>query len=217
MKLTDFHTHTYLSDGVLGPAEHLRRLVVQGLDAVAITDHVDSSTIDHVLNSLDQIRYDFEEHITFLPGVEITHVLPSQIPELARKAKQRNFLVVVHGETIVEPVVQGTNEAAVKCPDVDILAHPGILTFKEAKWAEDNEVFLEITTRCGHSLGNGLVAELALKTGAKMVLNTDSHAPRDFISHELRDKTALGSGIPRSMFEEMFVKNPEEIIKRIIK
>ncbi|MHA1515970.1 MAG: PHP domain-containing protein, partial [Candidatus Heimdallarchaeaceae archaeon] len=94
MKLTDFHTHTLLSDGALMPAEHLRRLIVRGLDAVAITDHVDSSNIDHVLNSLDNIRYDFEEYITFLPGVEITHVLPSQISELARKAKQRNFLEV---------------------------------------------------------------------------------------------------------------------------
>jgi len=217
MKLTDFHTHTYLSDGVLAPAEQLRRLIVQGLDAVAITDHVDSSTIDFVLDSLDKIRYDFEEHITFLPGVEITHVLPKQIPVLARKAKQRNFLVLVHGETIVEPVVSGTNEAAVKCSDVDILAHPGILTFKEAKWAKENEVFLEITTRGGHSLGNGLVAELAMKTGAKMLINTDSHFPRDFLTHDLREKTALGSGIPRSMFEEVFVRNPEELIKRIIK
>ncbi len=217
MKLTDFHSHTYLSDGVLVPAEHLRRLVVQGLDAVAITDHVDSSTIDFVLDSLDKIRFDFEEYITFLPGVEITHVPPSQIPILARKAKQKNFLVVVHGETIMEPVMPGTNEAAVKCSDVDILAHPGMLTFKEAKWAKDNEVFLEITTRGAHGLTNGLVADMAMKAGSKMVVNTDSHSPRDFLTHDLREKTALGARIPRNMFEEIFVDNPEEIIKRIIK
>ncbi len=217
MKLTDFHSHTYLSDGVLGPAEHIRRLIVQGLDAIAITDHVDSSTIDFVLDSLDKIRYDFEEYITFLPGVEITHVLPSQIPILAREAKQRNFLVVVHGETIMEPVVSGTNEAAVKCSDVDILAHPGILSFKEAKWAKDNEVFLEITTRGTHGLTNGLVADLAMKTGAKMVLNTDSHAPKDFLTLKLQENTALGANIPRNLFEEIFAKNPEELIKRVIK
>jgi len=217
MKLTDFHTHTLLSDGALMPAEHLRRLIVRGFNAVAITDHVDSSNIDHVLNSLDNIRCDFEEYITFIPGVEITHVLPSQIPELARKAKQRNFLVLVHSETIVEPIIEGTNKAALKCSDVDILAHPGILTFKDAQLAKDNEVFLEVTTRGGHSLGNGLAADLAMKAGAKLILNTDAHQPRDFISEGLREKTALGAGIPRSMFEEVFVKNPQEIIKRIIK
>ena len=100
MKLTDFHNHTLLSDGALMPAEHIRRLIVRGLYAVAITDHVDSSNIDHVL---------------------------------------------------------------------------------------------------------------------KLILNTDAHQPRDFLSESLREKTALGSGIPRSMFDEVFVKNPEEIIKRIIK
>ena len=217
MKLTDFHTHTLLSDGALTTADLIRRLIVGGLNAVAITDHVDSSNIDHVLNSLDKIRYDFEEYITFLPGVEITYALPKQIPELARKAKQRNFLVVVHGETVVESVYEGTNRTALKCPDVDILAHPGIITFKDAQLAKENEVFLEITTRGGHSLGNGLVADLAMKAGAKLILNSDAHQPRDFINENLREKTALGSGIPRSMFEEIFVKNSQEIIKRIFK
>ncbi|MCG3221366.1 MAG: histidinol phosphate phosphatase domain-containing protein [Candidatus Heimdallarchaeota archaeon] len=139
------------------------------------------------------------------------------MPVLAKKAKQRNFLVVVHGETIVEPVIEGTNRAAIMCPDVDILAHPGILSLEDAQLAKDNDVFLEITTRGGHSLGNGLVAELAMKTGAKLILNTDSHRPGDFLTKELRDKTALGSGIPKNMFEEIFIKNPEELVKRITK
>lgn len=129
MKLSDFHTHTLLPDGVLTPAELIRRLIVRGLD---------------------------------------------------------------------------------------ILAHPGILTMEEVQIAKDNDVFLEITTRGGHSLGNGLVAELAMKTGAKLILNTDSHSPRDFLTKELREKTALGAGTPETMFEEMFVKNPEELVKRIV-
>ena len=215
MKLTDFHTHTILSDGALTPSEHLRRMIVKNIAAAGITDHVDSATIDHILNSLDKMRYDFDEYITFLPGVEITHVLPSKIAELAKKAKKRNFLVVVHGESIVEPVIEGTNRAALECTDVDILAHPGILTIEEAQLAKDNDVFLEITTRGGHSLGNGRVADLAIETGAKMILNTDSHQPKEFITEELREKTALGAGIPRSMFEEIFVKNADELIKRI--
>ena len=55
-----------------------------------------------------------------------------------------------------------------------------------------------------------------MKTGAKLILNTDSHRPRDFLTKELREKTALGAGIPETMFEEMFIKNPEELVKRII-
>ncbi|MHA1515969.1 MAG: histidinol phosphate phosphatase domain-containing protein, partial [Candidatus Heimdallarchaeaceae archaeon] len=88
---------------------------------------------------------------------------------------------------------------------------------KDAQLAKDNEVFLEITTRGGHSLGNGLVADLALKAGAKLILNIDAHQPRDFISESSQEKTALGAGIPISMFEEVFVKNSEQIIRRIMK
>ncbi|MHA1405973.1 MAG: histidinol phosphate phosphatase domain-containing protein [Candidatus Heimdallarchaeaceae archaeon] len=214
--LTDFHTHTLLSDGVLIPAEHLRRLIERKLNAVAITDHVDSSTIDHVLSSLDKIRTVFQEEIDFLPGVEITHVLPSKIPELARKAKKKNFLVVVHGETIVEPVLAGTNYSAVSCPDVDILAHPGIITQEEVEIAKKNDVFLEISTRSGHSLGNGLVAKLSLEIGAKLILNTDSHQPKDFLNERLAKQTAQGAGIPESYYKKLFDENPKEILKRIL-
>ena len=36
----DFHTHTFLSDGVLSPIELIRRALVQGYKVMAVTDHV---------------------------------------------------------------------------------------------------------------------------------------------------------------------------------
>ena len=36
----DFHTHTFLSDGVLSPMELIRRAHVRGYRAMAVTDHV---------------------------------------------------------------------------------------------------------------------------------------------------------------------------------
>ena len=45
--------------------------------------------------------------------------------------------MVVHGETIIEPVEKGTNLAAVQSPYVDILAHPGLLSLEEAKLAAE--------------------------------------------------------------------------------
>ena len=96
MKLCDFHTHTFLSDGVLPPAEQIRRFVVNGFHAMAITDHVDSSNIDFIIESLTNLKEDFCDEIIFLPGVEITHVPPYKIPFLAKKAKDKNCLVVVH-------------------------------------------------------------------------------------------------------------------------
>ena len=51
-------------------------------------------------------------------------------------------IVVVHGETIVEPVIKGTNWSAVNCPEVDILAHPGLITVEEVEIAKYNDIAL---------------------------------------------------------------------------
>jgi histidinol phosphatase-like PHP family hydrolase len=71
---------------------------------------------------------------------------------------------VVHGETIVEPVLPGTNRAAIAA-GVDILAHPGLITKEEAMLAAQKGVLLEITTRRGHSFTNGHVASIARVCG----------------------------------------------------
>ena len=52
MKLIDLHTHTFFSDGVLSPAELVYRYKCKGCIAVALTDHVDYSNIEHVLGSM---------------------------------------------------------------------------------------------------------------------------------------------------------------------
>ena len=55
-------------------------------------------------------------------------------------------LIVVHGETLVEPVAPGTNRAAIEA-DIDILAHPGLITVEEAARARERGVFLELSAR----------------------------------------------------------------------
>ena len=40
--------------------------------------------------------------------------------------------LVLRDQRPVEPVEPGTNLAAASCPDVDVLAHPGLLTAEEA-------------------------------------------------------------------------------------
>jgi len=50
--MIDLHTHTLFSDGVLLPAELARRAQVLGYQALAMTDHVDSSNLEFVLPRL---------------------------------------------------------------------------------------------------------------------------------------------------------------------
>ena len=77
----------------------------------------------------------------------------------------------------------------------DILAHPGFLTPEEADLARDNDVCLELTARRGHNITNGHVARLALEAGAKLVVDTDAHAPDDLIDRERAIEIARGAGL----------------------
>jgi putative hydrolase len=121
--------------------------------------------------------------------------------------------VVVHGETIVEPVIEGTNWSAVNCQEVDILAHPGLITVEEVEVAKENGVALEITSMRGHCLGNGHVAKLALEVGADLVIDTDTHMPGDLISYEMAYNVAKGAGLPDKEIKKALIDNPERILR----
>ena len=213
----DFHTHTFLSDGVLSPIELIRRAYVRGYGVIAVTDHVGLEEQERVIKTLiGECRRASEEwDILAIPGVEITHVPKNLIAEAAQRAKDLGAqIVVVHGETIVEPVEPGSNLAALKSPCVDILAHPGIITEEEAALAAENEVFLEISSRRGHSLTNGHVAKVGLHSGARLVLDSDAHAPEDLLTSELAVKVARGAGLSGEDASVVLESNPPHLLQR---
>ena len=213
--MIDLHTHTFFSDGELVPTELIRRASVAGYKAIAITDHADKSNtkwlLDNIVGVVDEIGV--ANNIQVLAGVELTHVPPDSIAEVAQLARDNGAeLVVVHGEAIIDPVMPGTNIAAIEA-QVDILAHPGLITAEEVQLAAELGVCLEITTRKGNSLTNGHVVKLAMEYGAKLVINNDAHAPSDILSPDLVHKIALGAG----MTEEQFLqaqKNSAELVAK---
>jgi putative hydrolase len=200
--IIDLHTHTFFSDGALIPSELVQRVGVAGYGAIAITDHADSSNLDHLVPSMVRVAEDLNrtQPVTVIPGVELTHVPPDLIASLVKRARDLGAkVVVIHGETIVEPVAPGTNRAGLDA-GADIIAHPGLLGLEEARVAAQKGIFLEITARKGHSLTNGHVARLALETGASLVLNSDGHAPGDFLTEALAPKIVQGAGLPPDAF-----------------
>jgi len=214
--MIDLHTHTLLSDGELLPLELARRAKVKGYRVLGISDHVDQTTIEHVAVSiLKLLKYaELHEGLRIVAGAELTHCPAKQIGELTALARRLGFsYVVVHGETIAEPVEEGTNAAAIEA-GVDILAHPGLITPKEVEAAKERGVLLEITTRKGHSLTNGHVAQLAKAAGAKLVLNTDSHSPSDLVTDAEALRVALGAGLGEEDFTAM-QQNAEALIRKI--
>ncbi len=215
--MIDLHTHTLYSDGELLPSELLRRAEVAGYRAVALTDHADISNLDLVIPRVAQAcnAANEKQGITAVPGIELTHVHPDDIASLASKARSLGaMIIVVHGETIAEPVRPGTNMAALSS-DIDILAHPGLLSVQEARLAASRGIHLEISARKGHSLSNGIVAQQALKYGAQLVLNTDAHSPGDLISREKALMVARGAGLGEDYFEGMLAASGRLVEKAL--
>src|SRR5207253_2216999 len=124
-------------------------------------------------------------------------------------------LVVVHGETPAEPVEPGTNLAAVSCPDVDVLGHPGFLTPEEAQIAARNGVFVELTARRGHSLTNGHVAQVGRAGGVRFVVDSDGHSPGDLLTPALAMKVALGAGLTAAEAAAVLWRNPQDLLLRL--
>jgi len=207
--LIDFHTHTLLSDGALNPSELVRRANNLGYRAVGLADHVDGSSLDLVAPRIAKVARELNRfQDTFvIPGVEITHAPPGQIPELVSEARKLGaVLVVVHGESPVEPVAPGTNRAGIESA-ADILAHPGFITPEEARLAAQKGVCLEITSRHGHSLTNGHVARVGLAAGATLVINTDTHTPDNLITRHRALQILVGAGLTHEEAETVWANN----------
>ncbi len=214
----DFHTHTFLSDGVLSPIELIRRAHHIGYHVIAVTDHVGEGNLEVVVKTLIKDcematkRWD----ILALPGVEITHVPKEDIDYMAKEAKMMGAKVVnVHGETVVEPVEPGTNLAAVSSEHVDVLAHPGLICEDDAVTAARNGVFLEVSARKGHSFTNGHVVRTAQVAGAQMVLDSDSHAPEDLMTRDFAMNVACGAGMTKSEAKVLLEYSPLELLAKI--
>lgn len=204
--MIDLHTHTFFSDGELVPSELVRRAQHKGLTGIAITDHGDTSNIDFIIPRIASVAEDLNQvlsGIRVIPGIELTHVPPALIPDAAARSRSLGAkIVVVHGETLAEPVAPGTNAAALDA-DVDLLAHPGLITPELVEKAARKSILLEITARKGHNLANGHLARLALDCGAALAVNTDAHAPVDLMDADFALAVVCGAGLTKADFKAM--------------
>ncbi|MFZ2385295.1 MAG: histidinol phosphate phosphatase domain-containing protein [Candidatus Omnitrophota bacterium] len=196
----NLHCHSILSDGVLLPSEIAVRYAAAGYKAIAITDHADYSNIKQAVSGVLAFtrKWPKRSSITVLSGIELTHLPPEQFKPLAAYARKQGIQVIIaHGETPAEPVIKGTNRAALLA-GIDILAHPGSITAEDAGLAAQKGIFLEVTTRRGHKKTNQHVIKQALRYGAKLILNTDSHLPEDIISPRKVIANAVAAGLNRT-------------------
>lgn len=216
-KRAEFHSHTVLTDGELLGIELIRRAAALGLRSIAVTDHVSLGNVEWVVKQeIADCELAKSYDILAIPGVEITHVPPDRLDEAVRAARRAGAqIVVVHGETINEPVAPGTNRKAVSNPDVDILAHPGLITPEEANLAKSNDVFLEISGRLTHASANGHVARVTEKAQATPIVNSDAHAPGDLLTQEQAIRFAKAAGLPPRLVRMATEEAQDALLKRL--
>ncbi len=215
----DFHTHTYWSDGVLSPVEQARRALMNGYRAIGLTDHVGIGNVEHLITQFKREREIVERYwdITVVVGVELTHVPAAGIAEAAKSARDAGAeIVVLHGETPVEPVEPGSDAAAIDSGYVDVIGHPGHITEDEVRRAIQNDVFLEVSARGGHCLTNGHVAALGQRLGAKLIVNSDAHSPSDLLKPDFQRSVALGAGIEHGLLTSVLEDWPQELLQRCL-
>jgi len=218
--MIDLHVHSLLSDGELLPEEIIRRYEQKGYTAIALTDHAGPSNLENLIkvtvSFCNWLRVKEVTKLLVIPGVELTHCPPPFIPELIKEARKMGArLVLVHGETLVEPVAEGTNLAAIQ-GGTDILAHPGLITLEEVKLAAKKGVLLEISARVGHCLANGHVAKIASFAGFLLTYGSDAHGPDDILEVREAFKVLLGSGLDEEALRRTSL-SMEELVKRCLR
>ncbi len=212
----NLHAHTFLSDGALLPSEVAVRYQDKGYCAIAITDHADYSNIKQITQAIVEFckRWPKDSAIKVLPGVELTHLPPEQFKPLAALARKEGIkIIIAHGETPVEPVAKNTNHLALMA-DIDILAHPGLISDSDTELTAQRGIFLEITSRSGHNQANAHVIKQARKFGAKLILNHDSHSPEDIITPEQLIQVGKDCGLTQKEIDKIYQDVKELLIKR---
>ncbi|MGB9484019.1 MAG: histidinol phosphate phosphatase domain-containing protein [Candidatus Dormiibacterota bacterium] len=217
MPVFDFHTHTTISDGHADAMEMARRCRKNGYAAYVCSDHVDEGTVGGRVPEIVEAcrRVADELGIRAIPAVEVTRVAPERVAKVAARARSLGaLLVVVHGETLGDFPQPGLNLAATRCPDVDILGHPGLISHEAAEQARNNQIHLEISAAGLHGLTNGHVAKVALEVGASLVLDSDAHRPESLLTPERALQVLEGSGLSLEGVTQVSELAPFSVLRR---
>jgi len=197
--LVDLHSHSTVSDGTLTIEAMVAAAEQRGYDAYAVTDHAMGGLNNH-RDMAAAVRSEIgrlSRHtcVQLFAGVELSDYPPDRIDRAARDARDAGAqVIVVHGECVSMKVEPGTNSAAVRSLDVDILAHPGLLSEEDAVEARRHDVYIELSARQGHCLANGHVYQVVRLAGARVVVDSDAHDAEGLLSTEKVAAVVCGAG-----------------------
>lgn len=180
----DFHLHTMLSDGTVWPSDRVQEAWRNGLDAIAITDHVEYSPhkpdVTNDLNkSFDLAKAAADKYgIILIPGAEITRKMPP--------GHFNAFFLTEPNALRVDSVMDALKIAKAQGAFI-IWNHPGWKAQQPdtIKWFPRHTEIYSQGLMQGIEYNNStesypVVFRWALEKNLTLFSNSDTHAPIDF-------------------------------------
>jgi hypothetical protein len=184
----DFHLHTVFSDGEVWPTVHVRDAWRDGLDVVALTDHVEYHP--HAKDVTSDLRRPYDEArslandlgIILIPGAEITRPAPGSPATIPVGSGHFNVLFVTDPQALEVADLQEALRRARAQGAFVFWDHPGFMGTLEPRWHPHVEAAYEEGLFQGVELVNGkdfypAVYPWIAEKGLAILCNSDIHLP----------------------------------------
>jgi hypothetical protein len=136
----DFHLHTVFSDGQVWPTVHVQEAWRDGLDVVALTDHVEyhphAADVGTDLRRPHAVARGLAEQLgmVLIPGAEITRPVPGADSDLPVGSAHFNALFVEDPAALAAPDLHDALRAARAQGAFVFWNHPGFMGTLEPRW-----------------------------------------------------------------------------------
>jgi hypothetical protein len=181
----DLHVHTVFSDGDVWPTFRVQEAAVEGLDAIAITDHVEYQPKGEYVSKDRNASYRIAQQIAadagliVIPGAEITRAMPPG---------HLNAIFVQDANALAKENWKDAVDEAAKQGAVIFWNHPGWGGQQPdgvARWYDEHTYLYEKGLLTGMEVVNSIeyypdVLTWCLEKKCAILGNSDTHAPIEF-------------------------------------
>jgi 3',5'-nucleoside bisphosphate phosphatase len=191
--VADFHTHTVFSDGLVWPTVRMDEAWREGIDAIAVTDHIEYQPHKEYVSEDNNASYNValpraqRKNLMLIKGTEITRDTPPG---------HFNAVFIKDVDPIDTPDFLDAVEAAINQGGFVFWNHPGWKGTELGKWREIHDTLHEKKWIGGVEVLNGQryypeAHQWCLDKGLAMLGNSDLHPPSLRHHTETADHRAL--------------------------
>ena len=191
--VADFHTHTVFSDGLVWPTVRMDEAWREGIDAIAVTDHIEYQPHKEYVSDDHNASYKVA-----LPTAQRKNIMLIRGTEITRDTPPGHFNAVFVNDIdpIDTPIFLEAVEAAIDQGGFVFWNHPGWQGPEKGDWKKVHDTLHENKWLGGIEVLNGSsyypeAHQWCLDKGLAMLGNSDVHSPSMRHNTETGDHRAL--------------------------